>query len=141
MHEKSTFKFLKNNDCKHNNFCWRTIKAVDLCCVPSPPVSVPVEKIIPTVNRYFYVATGNINLTNGVTLPANLFSDDNGDLATEFELFNPNGYTNLYINGVMQASGIYAITPTSFVINPYNGTLSAGTPIIIESLGFTINGT
>jgi len=37
----------------------------------------------------------------------------------------------------MQEGGIYTVTPASLTIVPYNATLYRGTPIIIESLGFT----
>ncbi|UZM96970.1 hypothetical protein OL548_16685 [Lysinibacillus sp. MHQ-1] len=38
----------------------------------------------------------------------------------------------------MQEGGIYTISDTALTITPYNGTLFRGTPIIIESLGFTM---
>lgn len=82
------------------------------------------------------MVTEDIDLTNGATLPANLFTDDNGDPVTEFKLFNPNGYVNLYINAVMQEGGAYEVTPDSLTLKPFNATIFAGTPIIIETLGF-----
>ncbi|MGE7924186.1 DUF4183 domain-containing protein [Viridibacillus arvi] len=97
---------------------------------------IPEGTIIPTINRYFYIVTEDIDLTNGKTIPANLVTDDNGNPVTEFQLFNPNGYVNLYINAVMQEGGAYKVTPESLIINPFIDTIFAGTPIIIESLGF-----
>lgn len=123
-------------DCK-DRFIWPRIKVSTIPTVVPPPVIVPNEEIIPTVNRYFYIVTSDIDLTNGATLPANLFFNDNGNPITEFSIFNPNGYVNLYINGVMQEGGIYTITTTSLTLNPYNSTIYRGTPIIIESLGFS----
>ncbi len=121
---------------KITEFFWPRIKAVDIGSIQSPSEVTPVGTIIPTINRYFYIVTEDIDLTNGVTLPANLFTDDNGDPVTEFTLFNPNGYVNLYINAVMQEGGAYKVTPDSLTLNPFNATIFAGTPIIIESLGF-----
>ncbi|MGE8034612.1 MULTISPECIES: DUF4183 domain-containing protein [unclassified Lysinibacillus] len=122
--------------CENNRVFLPRIKAVDICSIQPPPVVIPEGTIIPTINRYFYIVTEDIDLTNGTTLPANLFTDDNGDPVTEFKLFNPNGYVNLYINAVMQEGGAYKVIPNSLILNPFNATIFAGTPIIIESFGF-----
>lgn len=129
-------KLICDTCCENNRFFWPRIKAVDIGFIQPPPVVIPVGTIIPTINRYFYIVPADIDLTNGVTLPANLFTDDNGDPVTEFTLFKPNGYVNLYINAVMQEGGAYKVTPDSLTLNPFNATIFAGTPIIIESLGF-----
>lgn len=127
-------------ECKcgcEDRFIWPRIKASTIPSVEPPPVIKPIGTIIPTVNRYFFIATSDIHLTNGATLPASQFWDDDGNLATEFKIFNPNGYVNLYINAVMQEGGIYTIIPTSLTLSPDKSTIYKGTPIIIESLGFT----
>lgn len=129
-------KLICDTCCENNRVFGPRIKAVDVGFIQPPPVVIPVGTIIPTINRYFYIVTEDIDLTNGVTLPANLFTDDNGNPVTEFTLFNPNGYVNLYINAVMQEGGAYKVTPDSLTLNPFNATIFAGTPIIIESLGF-----
>ncbi|QGG51287.1 DUF4183 domain-containing protein [Lysinibacillus pakistanensis] len=129
-------KLMCDTCCENNRVFWPRIKAVDIGSIQSPSEVTPVGTIIPTINRYFYIVTEDIDLTNGVTLPANLFTDDNGNPVTEFTLFNPNGYVNLYINAVMQEGGAYKVTPDSLTLNPFNATIFTGTPIIIESLGF-----
>ncbi|HWI49152.1 MAG TPA: DUF4183 domain-containing protein [Rummeliibacillus sp.] len=129
-------KLICDSCCENNRVLWPRIKAADICSIQPPPVVIPEGTIIPTINRYFYIVTEDIDLTNGATLPANLFIDDNGDPVTEFKLFNPNGYVNLYINAVMQEGGAYKVTPDSLTLNTFNATIFAGTPIIIESLGF-----
>lgn len=139
MNGENHQKFFCNNCCEEKRFYWPPLRAIEIASIPTPPVIVPAGDIIPIINRYFYIVTENINLTNGVTLPASLFSDDNGNLVREFKIFHPNGYVNLYSNGVMQAGGIYTITPTSLNLIPINATIFAKTPIIIESLGFTTN--
>ncbi|MCL1699091.1 DUF4183 domain-containing protein [Lysinibacillus sp. Bpr_S20] len=121
-----------------DRFIWPRIKASTIPSVDPPPVVEPSGNIIPTVNRYFYIATSDINLTNGATLPASQFWDDHGNQITEFIIFNPNGYVNLYINAVMQEGGIYTLTPSSLALSSDNSTIYEGTPIIIESLGFSI---
>ncbi|ACA38696.1 DUF4183 domain-containing protein [Lysinibacillus sphaericus] len=129
-------KLICDSCCENNRALWHRIKAIDIGSIQLPPVVIPEGTIIPTINRYFYIVTEDIDLTNGANIPANLFTDDNGSPVTEFKLFSPNGYVNLYINAVMQEGVAYKVIPNSLIINPFNGTIFAGTPIIIESLGF-----
>lgn len=139
MNKINPQKFVSNYCREDKKIYWPRIKASNTPSIPLPPVIVPSGDIIPTINRYFYRVAANINLTNGATLPANLFSDDNGNTVSEFKIFNPNGYVNLYINALMQVGGLYTITPDTLTINSNNGTIYAGTPIVIESLGFSTN--
>lgn len=125
----------RKNCCEEKSMYWIPLKAVDQSSILPP--TVPSRTIIPTINRYFYVVSTPINLTNGATLPATLFSNDDGNLITAFNIANPNGYVNLYINAMMQGGGIYTVTPSSLTLNPNNGNILVGTPIIIESVGFT----
>ena len=120
-----------------DRFIWPRIKASTIPLEDPPLVVEPSRNIIPTVNRYFKIVTSDIDLTNGATLSASQFWNDNGNQATEFIIFNPNGYVNLYINAVMQEGGIYTLTPTTLTLSPSNSTIYSGTPIIIESIGFS----
>jgi len=95
-----------------DRFIWPRIKASTIPSVDPPPVIDPIGNIIPTVNRYLYIATSNINLTNGATLAASLFWDDAGNPATAFKIFNPNGYVNLYIN-----AGRWNLHLNSYLVN------------------------
>ncbi|MFJ7918952.1 DUF4183 domain-containing protein [Lysinibacillus fusiformis] len=128
----------KSCDCSNEDrFIWPRIKASYGPIVP-PTEVVPEGVVIPTINRYFYILTSDLDLTNGAILPVTLFWNDQTDPITEFVIFSPNGYVNLYINAVMQEGGIYSLSNTALTITPYAGTLFRGTPIIIESLGFTL---
>jgi hypothetical protein len=130
--------------CRGRIVYWPPIK-VSSAFIGCTPINIPedsvippvVGSIIPTVNRYFYIPASNINLTTGATIPSKLFYKDNGNPTTEFIIFSPNGYVNLYINGVMQNGGLYSLNANSLIINPTAGTIRAGTSIIIESLGFS----
>ncbi|AMQ04608.1 DUF4183 domain-containing protein [Sporosarcina psychrophila] len=93
--------------------------------------------IIPNVKRYFYIPVANINVTNGVTIPANLFYNDDGSSTIEFMNFIPNGYANLYINALMQEGGMYEVSTNSLTISPANAIIYARTPIIVELLSFS----
>ena len=96
---------------KHKK-CKKVVRIIDcknyrkkIVCQPRTevsPINISKISIIPTVKRYFYVPLSNINLTNGSTLPANLFYNDDGSQTIEFMDFSPNGYANLYINAVIQ---------------------------------------
>lgn len=105
---------------------------------PLPPAPTPDMTIVPIVNRYFYIPQTSIDLESGATIPSTLFYDDNENEVDEFTIFSPNGYVNLYINGVIQEGGFYQVNSNALTINPANGVIRAGTPIIVESLGFTM---
>ncbi|MBO0602624.1 DUF4183 domain-containing protein [Sporosarcina sp. E16_3] len=127
--------------------CKRVVRIIDykhyckkIVCQTSievSPIDISEVSIIPTVNRYFYIPVSTIDLTNGATIPSNLFYNDDGGLTTEFMIFCPNGHVNLYINGVMQQGGMYRVNTNSLIINPTASKISASTPIVIESLGFS----
>lgn len=105
--------------------------------IENPPINGTEISIIPTVKRYFHVLEANINLTNGATIPANLFYNDDGSPTIEFMNFNPNGYANLYINALMQEGGMYKVSTNTLTISPVNGIIYARTPIIVELLTFS----
>lgn len=134
MNNRNSLKHIFNTCNEDQSNCYQ-IRAKD---VSFPlPISNPTESIIPVVKRYSYIVPDDIDLTNGANLLAKLFSDDSGNPILAFNLFNPNGYVNVYINGVKQMGRIYRVTETSLLIHPYNGTIFAGTPILMESLRFT----
>lgn len=136
MNNSNYWKTKQTCECGcENRFVWPRIKAITASSI-TPSVIIPSGTIIPIVNRYFYIVTADINLINGAALNANLFWDDNGVQVAAFTIIHPNGYVNLYINGVMQECGIYTVTPSSLNLKADNATIYRGTPIIIESLGF-----
>ncbi|WP_192797345.1 DUF4183 domain-containing protein [Psychrobacillus glaciei] len=103
-----------------------------------PPLNGDLFKIsiIPTVKRYFYIPKCNIHLENGSTIPSNLFINDEGKQTIKFTRFIPNGYINLYVNGVMQEGKLYVLHANYLTLYPIHSIILAGTPIIVESLGF-----
>ena len=115
---------------------WTRIIARNAPITTSPPTMSQIQFIYPKVNRYFHIVESDLPLTNGVTLSAELFTDDNGVNGNDFSIVYPNGYVNLFINAVMQEGGIYSVTQTSLKLNAIDATICRGTPIIIESIGF-----
>ena len=138
--QKIIVKLNKIDICRSQTVWWPTIK-ISSICIGVPPINPPVNpseiSIIPTVKRYFYVATANMDLTNGTTIPATLFYNDDGSQTTEFMSFSPNGYADLYINAVIQEGGMYTVNTSTLTISPSNSIIYRGTPIILELLTFS----
>lgn len=95
-------------------------------------------KIIPIVKRYFYIPKQDLLLNNGISITATHFLNDDGQKVSDFKIFVPNGYINLYINGVLQEGNFYRVTKHSLWITPVESTIFHETPIIIESIGFSV---
>jgi hypothetical protein len=83
--------------------------------------------------RFFNVLAAPLAVVDGTTVAATAFLDDSGTAATAFPVV-ANGYYNLYINGVLQEGDSYAITATELTFNDVTGTISAGTPLIVEDV-------
>ncbi|MNI37950.1 hypothetical protein D3C73_920680 [compost metagenome] len=99
-----------------------------------PPGQAIGVTIIPKVHQYFYFAPSDISST--VDIPANQFSDDNGDSVIEFDAIGANCYTSLYINGVLQEGSLYSINEQSSTLYLDGDTVLAGTPIIFQNVEF-----
>lgn len=101
-----------------------------------PPGPLPEVTIIPTVNRYYFIASSDLTLSTSVTIPANLFTGDAGNLITTFSGIGPNSYNNLFINGILQVGNVYSVNPTTLTLNPDGNTIYTGTPITLETIQF-----
>ncbi|WP_318616586.1 DUF4183 domain-containing protein [Sporosarcina sp. YIM B06819] len=138
--QNKIMKMNKIDICRIQTKFWPAIKISSACIgVPpiNPPTNFPEINIIPTVKRYFYVASANMNLTNGTTILSTQFYNDDGSQTKEFMSFSPNGYANLYINAVIQEGAMYAVNTSTLTISPSNSIIYRGTPIILELLTFT----
>ncbi|MGW8956853.1 DUF4183 domain-containing protein [Paenibacillus sp. NPDC055715] len=101
-----------------------------------PAVDITDIEIVPTAERYFYFVPEDIQ--SSVTIMVDQFSVDGVQEA--FQLFNvgSNSYANLYINGIIQESTLYSLTPSSVTIHLNEGeTIYSGTPIIVEIVQFS----
>lgn len=79
-----------------------------------------------------------MSLTEGQRLKPDQFVDDHGDRAKKFPPDGLEGYSNLYINGVMQEGALYQVSPREIRLQSVGQTVLAGTPIILESVHFTV---
>lgn len=86
-----------------------------------------------TSTRFFDVLAASLAVTDGTTIPASAFLNDSGNAATAFPVVT-NGYYNLYINGVLQEGGSYTVSASELTFNGVTGTISAGTPLIVEAV-------
>lgn len=83
--------------------------------------------------RFFNVLAAPLAVVDGTTVAVATFLDDSGTAATAFPVLT-NGYYNLYINGVLQEGDSYTISATVLTFNDVTGTISAGTPLIVEAV-------
>jgi len=86
-----------------------------------------------TSTRFFNVLAAPLAIADGTTVAATTFLNDSGTAATVFPEV-ANGYYNLYINGVLQEGGAYTVSADDITFNTVTGTLSAGTPIVLEAV-------
>lgn len=70
---------------------------------------------------------------------ADQFVDDQGETAHGFPDYRHEGYYNLYINGLLQEGKLFIVDPRSVTILSTDQTILAGTPIILESVGFIVS--
>ena len=120
-------KFKIEIECKPHIELNQNIK----CCCTVMPTDLT---IIPIVHRYFYIPFEDISLMSGTTISCTQFTGDDGSLVNEFSIFIPNGYRNVYVNGVMQEGGAYTVSATELTFNTVTGTLTAGTPLVVEAV-------
>ncbi len=109
-------------------------------CPPEPPgppgpVIIPNIIVMPTVQRYFYIANSDIQAP--ASIPASQFTNDDGELAAKFPDLGQNSYSNLYINGMLQEGSLYSISTSVLTINPKGTTIFSGTPIALEIVQFS----
>ncbi|MEK4387351.1 DUF4183 domain-containing protein [Solibacillus sp. FSL W7-1464] len=90
-------------------------------------------KVNGSSTRFFNVLAADLSVIDGTTIAATAFLDDSGTAATAFPVV-VNGYYNFYINGVMQEGDSYTISATDLTFNNVTGTISAGTPLVIEAV-------
>jgi len=86
-----------------------------------------------TSTKFFNILAANLAVTDGTTIAATAFLNDSGNAATAFPVVT-NGYYNFYINGVLQEGGSYTVSATELTFNDVTGTLTAGTPLVIEAV-------
>jgi len=89
-----------------------------------------------TSTRFFNVLAADLTVTDGTTVLATAFLDDSGTAATAFPVV-VNGYYNFYINGVLQEGDSYTISATELTFNDVTGTITAGTPLVVEAVELT----
>jgi hypothetical protein len=100
-----------------------------------PTGTVASVTVVPTVQRFFTVVAADV--TTPATFPAAQFTDDGGAAIGAFPAIGINGYSNLYINGMMQEASAYTVTETGLTIDTTGDTIFRGTPLAVETVQFT----
>ncbi|NLX61620.1 MAG: DUF4183 domain-containing protein [Tissierellia bacterium] len=91
----------------------------------------------PVVNLYFYEVNDAHRVDNDLQIPANAFSDPNGDPATTLEPV-ADGYHALYINGVQQQDVLFEVVNDGDQLNILGvaNEILTGTPIVYVVTNF-----
>ncbi|MBE1442954.1 DUF4183 domain-containing protein [Paenibacillus sp. OAS669] len=97
-----------------------------------PPGPLPEITIIPAASRYYYLVESDLSSTEPIEIPAELFTNDAGEPAALFQGIGPSSYNSLFINGILQTSDVYSLSPTTLTLNTSDTTIYRGTPIILE---------
>ncbi|MDU2243058.1 MAG: DUF4183 domain-containing protein, partial [Paenibacillus sp.] len=108
---------------------------------PQGPPGPPVGEILVTsaVFRYFYAPPAD--LTGTVNIPADQFTDDEGNTPLAFDGTGAGSYTNIFINGMPQEGRLYTLEPEALTLELGQDMIGAGTPIIVENVRITAQAT
>lgn len=89
----------------------------------------------PGVSRFNASVTAGMIGASDTTIPASSFVDDTGTAVTDLPSPPTDGYFNVYVNGVLQQSGLSTLTTTNLVLSTTS--ISAGTPVVLEVSDFS----
>lgn len=93
---------------------------------------IPGVVVTPLAQRYFYITEAAVALDPPLVIPADQFTDDDGTPATQLMDVTDSGYSNLFINGVIQEGRIYDVGSNALTIHSPGDVLLAGTPVILQ---------
>lgn len=89
----------------------------------------------PTVTRFFYKTPAPVVGPATQTIDAADFMLDDGTAATTLPTLDPdNSYINVYINGVLQMSGISTYTPGATGVGQLENTVPSGQTISLDTV-------
>jgi hypothetical protein len=95
--------------------------------------------INPAIDKYFYELREDERTDSTITIPATQFADDEGNVMTGnlTPVATGNGYYLLFINGVLQQSGLYTVSADgSQVVITEAATIPVGSPITLIVTNF-----
>lgn len=133
-HTKKRCAKSKRKKCR-KKIAYKTLYEVNRIKINCPMLSS--ISVRPIVKRYFFVAPYDMNLTDENVIFSNQFVDDSGEPINEFSDFGQEGYFNLYVNGVLQEGNMYHVNSNALTLVATGQNISKGTPVIVESVGFT----
>lgn len=95
--------------------------------------------VSPETINYFYLLNEDERTAGVLTIPATKFIDDAGDIMTGnlTTATTDNGYYLLFINGVLQQSGLYSVETDGSEVTVNNAeTIPVGAPITLVVTNF-----
>jgi len=104
--------------------------------VASAPVAsggAVTTTVSPAVARYYSVITAGM-ITTDTTIPAADFLDDNDAPVAVLPAITAEQYYNVYINGMLQQSGLSTLTTASLVLATTD--ISVNVPVLLEVANF-----
>ena len=115
--------------------------AVQLFKLVIDAATTTTTAINPDVQRYFYAFDPDDVEDTTLVIPATDMIDDEGNqLAGNLPVIEPeNGYYQLFVNGVLQQTDLYSISPDGSEIaveNINTDTIPEGAPIILVAASF-----
>lgn len=90
-------------------------------------------EINPDIEKYFYLLDAADRTDDVLTIPANKFTDDTGNVMTgNLTTAAANGYYLLFINGVLQQSSLYTVSGDGSQVTVNDAeTIPVGAPITL----------
>ena len=108
--------------------------ATELFKLVMSAVTTTTTDTTPEVVKYFYKLREDERSGGTITIPSTQFMDDSGNAVTGnlTTTATDNGYYLLFVNGVLQQSGLYTVsTDGSQVVIPQASTVPVDAPIIL----------
>ncbi|WP_206917289.1 DUF4183 domain-containing protein [Alicyclobacillus acidoterrestris] len=91
--------------------------------------------VSPVVTRFHAPVSADMIGTTDTTIPAASFTDDAGNAVTTLPSPPTDGFFNVYVNGVLQQSGLSTLSTDSLVLATTG--ITAGTPVVLEVSDFS----
>ncbi|SFJ24039.1 protein of unknown function [Paenibacillus sp. UNC496MF] len=110
--------------------------------MPTQLFNIVTPSVQASVGTFFFSSSALTDVTT-FTVTGAQFANDAGDTPSTIPDVSPNGYYNLFINGVLQQRTTYVVTPgagaTGTVVFTSDAPFSllADTPVILEAVSLT----
>ncbi|MFP3669596.1 DUF4183 domain-containing protein [Priestia sp. SIMBA_032] len=94
--------------------------------------------VAPTPARFTAIVTAPMVVGLTTTVPAGSFIDENGTALTVLPTLTSNSYATVYVNGVVQPTSAYILSPTDLALDD---DVTVGAPVTLEIVTHTATST